>query len=442
MLASSLVDFGVGWALDKTETISRRKWLVGISVVCNLGLLGFFKYFNFFAESLQSLAATFYWRIDPFTVNVILPVGISFYTFQTMGYTIDVYRKKLPATHNIVDYLAYVSFFPQLVAGPIERAPRFLPQFQKPRTFDREAAVDGCRLILWGVFKKLVIADRLAVVVDMIYSNPSQSTGIPIFVGTIAFAFQIYCDFSAYSEIAMGTAQLLGFRLMQNFRTPYFSQSMREFWQRWHISLSTWFRDYVYIPLGGSQGGTSTYLRSILITFLLSGLWHGASWNFVIWGGLMGVGVAVETLLNQRQTAPKTVESPTERLSLGWHLKHQVLVTGRILRTFAIVCLGWVFFRAATFGDAIYCLQQMTTCWFDANLIDSASQIMAHKDVTKAIIPLVWLLFVEWMMRDEPHTLLTRLPWRWSRWLVYTGTIWVILLVYPEAETRFIYFQF
>ena len=283
ILFSSLLDFVLGWYLGQARSKRARKWLLGASLFANLGMLGLFKYFNFFAGSFSHLATGFGWTPGSVTLNIILPVGISFYTFQTLSYSIDIYRGKIRATKNILDYLAFVSFFPQLVAGPIERASHLLPQFEKLRRFDQGLARSGCRLILWGFFKKIVIADRLGVVVDQFYAQPELVSGPLLAFATVSFAFQIYCDFSAYSDIAIGTGRLFGIRLMRNFAYPYFSQSVGEFWRRWHISLSTWFRDYVYIPLGGSQQGSFRRTRNLLATFFGK--------RFMAWCGLAVPGV-------------------------------------------------------------------------------------------------------------------------------------------------------
>ena len=283
---SSLVDYSIGLALKKEEQQSKRKLLLWTSIGVNLGFLGFFKYYNFFVDNFVSAFSFFGQPIQPNTLDIILPVGISFYTFQTLSYTIDVYKRKLEPTSNLISFLAFVSFFPQLVAGPIERATHLLPQFYKKRVFHYSLAVNGCRQILWGLFKKIVIADNCAEYANLIFNNSSDYSGSTLFMGALFFTFQIYGDFSGYSDIAIGTSRLFGFDLKQNFAFPYFSRDIAEFWRRWHISLSTWFRDYLYIPLGGSQGGTLMKVRNTFIIFLVSGFWHGANWTFIAWGFL------------------------------------------------------------------------------------------------------------------------------------------------------------
>ncbi|MTI38279.1 MBOAT family protein, partial [Fulvivirga lutimaris] len=283
---SSLVDFIAGQQIEKSKTKTRRRFFLWSSILTNLGFLGFFKYFNFFSESFTDLLQLIGFQANLWSLNVILPVGISFYTFQTMSYTIDLYRGHLKAEKDLVAFFAYVSFFPQLVAGPIERAVNLLPQFKISRKFTYKNGADGMRLIFWGLFKKVVIADNCAIFVDEVFLNYTQASSSELILGSFFFAFQIYGDFSGYSDIAIGTAKLLGFNLMTNFKTPYFSRDMAEFWRRWHISLSTWFRDYVYIPLGGSRVNKKRAVINTFIIFIVSGFWHGANWTFIIWGAL------------------------------------------------------------------------------------------------------------------------------------------------------------
>jgi alginate O-acetyltransferase complex protein AlgI len=289
ILFSTFVDYFLGLKLSKEYRPSRRKALLWISILVNLGFLGFFKYFNFFLDNFISAFSFFGIEIAGNSLKIILPVGISFYTFQTLSYTIDIYRNKLEPTKDFVAFAAFVSFFPQLVAGPIERATNLLPQFYIKRAFDYERAIDGMRQILWGLFKKIVIADNCAEYANLVFNNPADYEGSTLLMGAVFFSFQIYCDFSGYSDIAIGTARLFGFTLMQNFAFPYFSRDIAEFWRRWHISLSTWFRDYLYIPLGGSRGSLWLKVRNTFIIFVISGFWHGANWTFVIWGALNAV---------------------------------------------------------------------------------------------------------------------------------------------------------
>jgi len=286
ILFSTVVDYTIGVQLSNEDKFARRKLLLWISILVNLGLLGFFKYYNFFLDNFITAFSFFGTPITGSSLNIILPVGISFYTFQTLSYTIDVYKRNLKPTHDFIAFSAFVSFFPQLVAGPIERASNLLPQFYVKRTFDYGKAVDGLRQILWGLFKKIVIADGCAQFANEIFNNSEMYNGSTLFLGALFFTFQIYGDFSGYSDIAIGTSRLFGFNLKQNFAFPYFSRDMAEFWRRWHISLSTWFRDYLYIPLGGSKGGTRMKIRNTFIIFIVSGFWHGANWTFIVWGAL------------------------------------------------------------------------------------------------------------------------------------------------------------
>src|SRR6056297_941955 len=281
IVISSLADYFIGLWLDRSEKKTKRKLLLALSIVVNIGILGFFKYFNFFIDSAAGFLNQFGFQANPTSLQIILPVGISFYTFQTLSYSIDIYRRQIEPTKNIIAFFAFVSFFPQLVAGPIERARNLVPQFLKKRTFDPVNAGDGIRQMLWGFFKKIVIADNAAVYANEIFTNYSDHTGGTLLLGAVLFGFQIYGDFSGYSDIAIGTARLFGFDLMRNFAYPYFSRDIAEFWRRWHISLSTWFRDYIYIPLGGSRGGTLMKIRNTFIIFVISGFWHGANWTFI-----------------------------------------------------------------------------------------------------------------------------------------------------------------
>ncbi|MFA9389496.1 MAG: MBOAT family protein [Prolixibacteraceae bacterium] len=332
IIASSLVDYLCGKHLFRASKQSTRKLLLGLSLVFNLGLLGFFKYFNFFIDSFSDFIQLFGLSANPSTLSIILPVGISFYTFQTLSYTIDIYRKKLEPVSNPLTFFAFVAFFPQLVAGPIERASNLLPQLQRKQIFDSDDVVAGFRFILWGLFKKVVIADRLSFVVEQVYNHPAEFSGLNLFVTTILFGIQIYCDFSGYSDIAIGSARLLGIRLMDNFRTPYFSTSFREFWQRWHISLSTWFRDYIYIPLGGNRVSQARLMFNLFITFLISGFWHGANYTFLIWGALHGLFLVFEKVLSKANfRLPSWVKG---------------------IFVFTMVNLFWIFFRAQDLNEA------------------------------------------------------------------------------------------
>lgn len=337
---SSITDYIIGRILQAIEKEKNRKILLWISIITNIGFLGFFKYYNFFIDSFVTAFSFFGKTISVSSLDIILPVGISFYTFQTLSYTIDVYKRKLEPAKDIVSFLAFVSFFPQLVAGPIERATNLLPQFYKKRVFEYDKAVDGMRQILWGLFKKVVIADNCAEYANIIFNNYIDYSGSTLVLGAIFFTFQIYCDFSGYSDMAIGMSRLFGFNLMRNFAFPYFSRDIAEFWRRWHISLSTWFRDYLYIPLGGSKGSLPRIIRNTFIIFLVSGFWHGANWTFIVWG-----------FLNALYFLPLLL-SKNNRKNLNIVAENRNLPTikefANILLTFSLTVFAWIFFRAET----------------------------------------------------------------------------------------------
>ncbi len=424
IVASSFVDYFVGLALERTDTPKNRKFLLSLSIVVNLGLLGTFKYFNFFMESVVGAFTFLGLPLEPATLDLVLPVGISFYTFQTMSYSIDVYRKRLQPTHKLIPFMAYVAFFPQLVAGPIERATNLLPQFSTSHRFDTPRAVDGLRQMLWGFFKKVVIADNCAPLVNEIFSNPSGYNGASLWLGAVLFAFQIYGDFSGYSDIAIGTAKLFGFDLMQNFAFPYFARDIAEFWRRWHISLSTWFRDYVYIPLGGSRGGKLEQIRNTFAIFLISGLWHGANWTFLVWGLLHALYFLPLLLANRnrKHLGPIAIASqfptPTEVI--------------RMFLTFALVVVAWVFFRAPNVGDAFA---------YVARMLDPNTFGLPELRPLKLLGLIFLFLFVEWLNRSEKHGLQLLPSSRSLRWLVYLALSYAVIFLGAEAQT-FIYFQF
>lgn len=432
MLLSSLVDYFIGIAVHATDDRRiQRRYLI-LSLISNLGLLGYFKYYNFFSDSFVSLLNQFGWSVHPVIAEVILPVGISFYTFQTLSYTIDIYRGKLEPTRNLIDYLAFVSFFPQLVAGPIERATNLLPQFTVRREFSKSEASEGGRQILWGFFKKLVIADRMAVGVDAVYDNLADASGVSLLLATIFFAFQIYCDFSAYSDIAIGTAKMFRINLMRNFAYPYFSQSVTEFWRRWHISLSTWFRDYVFIPLGGSRCWAPRVCFNLMVTFVLSGLWHGADWKFIVWGAINGAALVVEKVL--------MVQRPRSDVPGGENDIPAVSVFVRMGYTFVIICVGWIFFRAASVSSAWLILYKIAS--LPLTIADPASLVL-DQAVRKGIGYLVVFVIIEWGFRRHLHPIVVaKLPVA-VRWTVYTIVIWVtIKMMLVNAVNPFIYFTF
>jgi alginate O-acetyltransferase complex protein AlgI len=431
ILLSTIVDYSIGLGLSKEKNKSKRKTLIFISILLNLGFLGFFKYYNFFQNNLITAFTSLGIELNPRSLNIILPVGISFYTFQNLSYTIDVYKEKLEPTADFIAFSAFVCFFPQLVAGPIERATNLLPQFHTKREFDYSKAVDGLRQILWGLFKKMVIADNCAEYANLIFNNSADYSGSVLLLGALFFAFQIYGDFSGYSDIAIGTARLFGFYLMRNFAFPYFSRDIAEFWRRWHISLSSWFRDYLYIPLGGSKGDTWMKVRNTFIIFIVSGFWHGANWTFIIWGTLNAIYFLPLLLLNRNRKNLEIVAQgkyfPTikEIFDIGV--------------TFSLTVLAWIFFRAKNVSHAMSILVEIfskslfTMPYFEG--WDDASAI-------KILIPL--FIFIEWFGRENQYAI-ERLGLNWPkpvRWAFYSFIIFSIGMFMQTTETPFIYFQF
>lgn len=424
ILLSTLVDYVIGSRLSQTEHLKIRHFLLGISMFFNLGLLGFFKYYNFFIESfVDLLSATGFQTESSWTLGVILPVGISFYTFQTMSYTIDVYRRKIEPPKDFIAFASFVSFFPQLVAGPIERATNLLPQMLKPRTFSYPLAVQGCRLILYGLFKKVCIGDMLAPKVDEIFSAYQTFDGGVLLLGAVYFAFQIYADFSGYSDIAIGTSLLFGFHLMSNFRFPYFSRDIAEFWRRWHISLSGWFRDYLYIPLGGSRVGKWHSLRNIFVIFLVSGFWHGANWTFIVWGGLHSLFYVPLFLAKKTHKFTSDVCAqgkcfPSLRETLG------------MFQTFTLVTLSWVFFRSPSVSDSLAYLGLMFS-----NLVIP----MTHR---AGILYCVVLFACDWLLRYDERLSTVRISHGVLRFSYIVLAVFVLDNLLKGQGSDFIYFQF
>ena len=426
IIFSSFVDYSIGVYLSKTDVEKKRKLLLFTSIVINLGFLGFFKYYNFFLDSFIEAFTFFGKSMSADRLNIILPVGISFYTFQTLSYTIDVYRKKLEPTKDIIAFFAFVSFFPQLVAGPIERATNLLPQFYSRRSFNYHKAVDGLRQILWGLFKKIVIADNCAQYANIIFNGSENYAGSTLLLGALFFAFQIYCDFSGYSDIAIGTSRLFGFDLMKNFAFPYFSRDIAEFWRRWHISLSTWFRDYLYIPLGGSKGGTWMKVRNTFIIFIVSGFWHGANWTFAVWGLLNALYFLPLLLLNKNRINTDTVAEgkflPNFKEALS------------ILSTFFITLIAWIFFRADSITHAFNYIAEI----FSPTLVKPLEIFP-----TSVLLFLIIFIVIEWLQRTKEHALEfegTKIP-RLARFAFYYAIIATIFL-FGGQQQEFIYFQF
>lgn len=427
IIFSSLVDYTIGRLLARESRTARRTLYLWISILVNLGFLGFFKYYNFFIDNFVQAFSFLGAPIQAHTLAIILPVGISFYTFQTLSYTIDVYKKKLEPTQDLFSFLAFVSFFPQLVAGPIERATHLLPQFYKKREFHYSKAVDGCRQILWGLFKKVVIADQCAQYANEIFNNSTTYSGSTLVMGALFFTFQIYGDFSGYSDIAIGTSRLFGFNLKQNFATPYFSRDIAEFWRRWHISLSTWFRDYVYIPLGGSRGGTWMQIRNIFIIFLVSGFWHGANWTFIIWGLLNAI-YFLPLLLTRRNRNHLDVVASTSTLP---SLREGV----SMVSTFILTVFAWIFFRAENITEALFYIQNI----FNKSLFGLPSVRPSY-----LIIIITLFLIIEWIGRHDTHTferILLSKP-KVVKWFFYLTIGFCIIIFSSEESQGFIYFQF
>ena len=421
IVASTVVDYLLGQYLAVATNALKRKLLLTASMIFNLGLLGVFKYYNFFMENFMEIANSVGLHTNPVLLKIALPVGISFYTFQTMSYTIDIYRKQLEPTKDFIAFAAFVGYFPQLVAGPIERASNLLPQMSKRRYFDYQKAVDGMRQALWGFFKKVVIADAVAPLVDQAFGDPNGFSAIALITGALLFSIQIYCDFSGYSDIAIGISKLFGIDLMQNFRTPYFSRDIAEFWRRWHISLSTWFRDYLYIPLGGSRGSTALKVRNTFAIFIVSGFWHGANWTFIIWG-LINALLFLPLLLAKRN-----------RSNLN---DAEISDLHRILLTFSITTIAWIFFRADSLSHAIDYLQNIA--------IWNSGKSLSIKPTLVVYIAL--LFFGDWIGRKHDFTLntlsegiLSKSPW--LRLTLYLSLAYLIML-YIGGQQNFIYFQF
>jgi D-alanyl-lipoteichoic acid acyltransferase DltB (MBOAT superfamily) len=430
LIFSTFLDYYTGLKIHAAESRSRKKMWLLISVIINLGFLAFFKYYNFFVSSFAEVMNSVGFKPDIWTLHIILPVGISFYTFHGMSYVFDIYNDKVEPRKNFINYSVFVSYFPLLVAGPIERATHLLPQVEAPRHFDYSKAIDGMRQLLWGFFKKIVIADNCATYVNMIFDNYHDHSGSTLVVGALFFAFQIYGDFSGYSDIALGTSRLLGIELLRNFAYPYFSRDIAEFWRRWHISLSSWFRDYLYIPLGGSKGNTWHKVRNTFIIFLVSGFWHGANWTFIAWGALNAIYFLPLLLLRVNRSNLDIVAHgklfPSLREGIG------------ILVTFALTVLAWIFFRSATVTDAFHYVGRI----FSTGLFSIPSVISTET------IPLVICLFlfviIEWIQRDKKHALQIdgMIVYRFVRWNVYILLIFLIYYVGNFGHHAFIYFQF
>tara|TARA_R110000868_G_scaffold293806_2_gene554305 strand:- start:15978 stop:17426 length:1449 start_codon:yes stop_codon:yes gene_type:complete len=430
IIFSTLLDYFLGNLLGKENTALKRKVLLWISISINIGFLGFFKYYNFFVESFVDAFTFFGQDIKVGTLNIILPVGISFYTFQTLSYTIDVYRKELEPTKDFIAFSAFVCFFPQLVAGPIERAVNLLPQILNKRVFKKDQATEGLKLMLWGFFKKLVIADSLSPIVNDIFANSNSYSSSTLVIGAVFFAFQIYGDFSGYSDIAIGVSKLFGIELMSNFKFPYFSRNIAEFWRKWHISLSTWFRDYIYIPLGGSKVTRLKSVRNIFIIFIVSGFWHGANWTFVIWGLFHAILFLPSFLF-------KTNRKFTEEINILNTFQGFVINCYRILQTFILVSIGWIFFRSESIQQAINYLKRLI---FNFS-VEKYTHPNGYRMVDYFIILFLFIIYEYWIRNNERDPV----PFKnkYVRFFTYVFMIFAIILFFDDGvDKSFIYFQF
>lgn len=431
IFATTILCFFSGILIDQSENKRVRKWICGLNIAINISILCYFKYFNFFSENLNILFSQFGYELDWFTLDVLLPVGISFYTFQAISYPIDVYRKHISATKDIVAFTAFISFFPQLVAGPIERSTQLLPQFLSERKFRYYDAVCGMRQMLWGFFKKIVIADNCALLANIIFDDYAGYSSPMLILGAFFFTFQIYGDFSGYSDIAIGVSKLFGVNLSRNFHFPYFSRDISEFWRRWHISLNTWFRDYIYIPLGGSRCSKAKIIRNTMIIFLLSGLWHGANWTFIVWGAYHGF-LFLPLILLKRNRKNLEVASAGQLLP---SLKDLVSV----MVTFVLVVIGWIIFRANNITEATGYLYHLIVNWGGGFINNLAGN---NTNIAIALSMITVLTIVDWTQRTKSFGLqiVERKPLvvRWGAYMI----LLLVIAICSGPQEQFIYFQF
>ena len=425
---TSCCSWGSGLLIGKAKTKKEAKIWTALNIVLNLGILALFKYYDFFVAEFAKL---FHISTDGLLLKVILPVGISFYTFQALSYSIDVYRGKIEPTKDIIAFFAFISFFPQLVAGPIERATNLLPQFLKKREFHFYTAVDGMRQILWGLFKKIVVADNCAVYVDEVFKNYTDQSGSTLLLAAIFFTFQIYGDFSGYSDIAIGTAKLFGIKLMRNFNIPYFSRDIAEFWRRWHISLTTWFRDYVYIPMGGSRVSKVNVIRNTFVIFLLSGFWHGANWTFIAWGAYHAI-LFLPLILTGKN------RKYTNQVAEG-RILPTLKECGQMFLTFFLVVFGWIVFRAESIGMA-----WEYVCGMSNNSLLRFPWYPTRNTLFLMVFSILLMLAVEWLQRSKAHGLEfgNGSQYRWVRWCIYLIVTLMVFVLQSSKATQFIYFQF
>ncbi|WES95752.1 MBOAT family protein [Chryseobacterium arthrosphaerae] len=426
LMFSTLLDYCTGLKMQEAENQKGKRFWFWLSITINLGFLGVFKYYNFFAQSFAEAISHVGLQVNPWTLQVILPVGISFYTFHGLSYVIDVYKDRIRAESNFVDYAVFVSFFPLLVAGPIERATHLLPQIKQRRTFNYTQAVDGLRQILWGLFKKIVIADNCAEFANQIFNSSADQSGSTLALGAVLFAFQIYGDFSGYSDIAIGTARLFGIDLLRNFAFPYFSRDIAEFWRRWHISLSSWFKDYLYIPLGGSKGGNWMRIRNTFIIFIVSGFWHGANWTFIVWGALNALFIMPSIIM-------KTNRNHLETVAQG-NILPTVKEFFQMTLTFSLAVLAWIFFRAENISHAFSYISGI----FSRSLFSIPT-------ITPRLLMLLIIIFmvIEWLGREQQYAI-AKLGLQWKspvRYAMYYAII-IAIFWFAGKDQQFIYFQF
>jgi D-alanyl-lipoteichoic acid acyltransferase DltB (MBOAT superfamily) len=433
-----VVDYFAGILIEGAQGRA-RKWLLGGSIVANVGVLVVFKYFNFINGNLAALAELIGWNYSIANLAILLPIGLSFHTFQAMSYTIEVYRGHQKAERHFGIYALYVMFYPQLVAGPIERPQNLIHQFHERHDFDYNRVVSGLKLMAWGLFKKIVVADRLALVANAVFENPDRFKGPSLLVGTVAFCFQILYDFSGYSDIAIGSARVMGFSLMDNFDRPYSARSIAEFWRRWHISLSTWFKDYIYIPLGGNRVSRARWYGNMILVFLISGLWHGANWTYIVWGTLHGVFLVIGN----------ATENIRARLCAAARLDKHAFIhdTLCVLTTFSLVNIGWIFFRAKSIHDAWGIVTHLNTGWVDILRFSGLREVVHLLGIGKRQLALcvIGVLIVEGIpllrLCFPNETRVTLWPW-WLRWSFYYCTASALFFLYVEVSDQFIYFQF
>jgi len=431
LLVTILIDYFAGMYIERVEG-RKKKALLWLSIVSTCTVLFVFKYFGFFTSSFAGLASLVGWQLPHTFVKIILPIGLSFHTFQSLSYVVEVYRGKQAAERDFIVYATYVMFFPQLVAGPIERPQNLLHQFREWHDFNYINVTCGLRRMAWGFYKKLVVADRLALYVNDVYGAPRNYNGLQLTLATFFFSYQIYCDFSGYSDIAIGAAQVLGFRLMENFRTPYYSLSVAEFWHRWHISLSTWFKDYVYIPMGGSRVSRRRYIANLLVTFGISGLWHGANWTYVFWGLLNGLYLVMGGLTKDWRN----------RLFSAIDLEEHTLIRKAIMlvTTFVLTCLAWIVFRARTLGDAGYVVRQLARGW-DFESIGTPQFLLGQLPVAVAAILVLEIGQLLTRSTVSLPSMLSGLPLP-ARWAAYAAFVMLVLMFGVYQNAQFIYFQF